>query len=239
MPAIVHYKNGRNPARTFEQISANFSVELDGYISLSLRFAATFSGLNSNAVLSLFPSPEKPLPDNFFNIRGLPLNRGVFAERVSVSYENGIQYVDIIASSCTRDSQLVVNSTNNSLAYNGVFTILSNPPEDVAYSFTAKIPTVRVSTCYLASEGFPQAVSAKTEGDNINRNNGPRLVLLSPVFFNGQLITGARYFSTTITNAKPAGIVNLANKSMNVVETLSESGDSVVRGTKTYTLEVV
>jgi hypothetical protein len=232
MPSIVHYKDGEKSRGPFERISANFTVEPDGFINLKMRFFAALQGLAKDAVKSIFPRLDKPLPEDLYGtIRGLPDNSGVYANDVSVITENGIQYIDITASACTRTPQFVVNATINTLFYNGTHTQPTSPPLILPYSFTLKLPTIRVSTCYLYSTTFPTTVIAETTGTNITPSFAPELILISPQI--------QKTYITTISNVKGRSGLNLANKTLSILESVTETQGSIVRGTKTYTLEVV
>jgi hypothetical protein len=224
MPAIAHHKPRFSGLR---RVSGSFNVAADGFIDIRLRFIATPDA--ENAVTNLFPRLGQPLPGDFVQgLSGLPNNRGVFAENVAVVYENGIQYVDIVASSCVVLAQFSVSVTRTTLAYLGFTstdTFINAP-----YRFVLTVPNVAVSTCYLYSEGFPDSVSAET-GGIISRFGAPSLTVKIP--------SGDKSFPTPISNIRGFASLKRAAKTCNVVQNnISESPGSIVRGTKTYTLEV-
>jgi len=230
MPATVHYKDNLQSKKLFEQIAANFVVENDGYISITARFVATSLGLTTDAVQELFPKPNSPIPKNLLQLRGFPENEGIYANKVNVVYANGLQFVEMTASSCLTFNQYIETVSNNTLNYSGSVSSQVNETTIIApYRFTLKIPNIKIATAYLSTKNFPEARGATVERGRIQRSRAPSLT-----------VNGKKY-KTEVINAKDRRRgLRRADLGLQLVETISENSDgSITRGTKAYTLQVV
>jgi len=237
MPAIV-FNRREAETKAFEQIGGDFTVETDGYISVSLRLVATKSGLTNNAVDSIMPKPGFALPNNLYNLPGLPVNAGVYAKSVTTFIENGLQYADIVASSCVLQPQFVLTTSYGTLAYNGshprkVGTGNNATTTLEAYSFALKVPIARIAAAYLSKDQFPGGVNVTPRGGIVRRQTAPGMNVAVPG-------VGARVLDSKVLNINdPRRVLAAAAKTMMVVETLSEESDgSITRATAQYTLQV-